>query len=284
MPIDLKQPKRSGYFNDHACALTVASMIAYAHRRRDLARLIYLNLRFIVYSLAERAWDFWYGIDTRTGLRGFESLAGLTLVGDAKGAADYSPTPYGILRRVFAALPIERSRYSFVDFGSGKGRVLVIAAKHRFKQIIGVEFAQEFFQASQRNLQAANVTAMVRLCDARNFTIPLGPCVLFFFNPFAEDIMDRVVENIVASHRSEPRHLIVVYYHAAALQAFTSHPGFIELATVHEGWFDRLGHSGRYPARILEMTPPPITIDPGWCRRNGGAAERSASGKTRRTA
>src|SRR5437016_979449 len=111
--------------------------------RRDFPRLVRLNARYLIFILFAAEWlkDVRLGIQTGTGLRGSLSLAGLSLVGDATSANPYATTPYGTLQRLFDALPSDLSDYSFIDFGSGKGRVLVIAAGRGFKEVIGVEFA-----------------------------------------------------------------------------------------------------------------------------------------------
>ena len=94
--------------------------------RRDFPRLVRLNARYLIFILFAAEWlkDVRLGIQTGTGLRGSLSLDGLSLVGDATSANPYATTPYGTLQRLFDALPSDLSDYSFIDFGSGKGRVL----------------------------------------------------------------------------------------------------------------------------------------------------------------
>ncbi len=48
--------------------------------------------------------------------------------------------------------------------------------------------------------------------DARDFRLPDGPLVLFFFTPFTRVVTDRVVDNILASVRRNPRPVRIVYY------------------------------------------------------------------------
>lgn len=36
--------------------------------------------------------------------------------------------------------------------------------------------------------------------------------MFYFFNPFRQEVMSRVMENIRASHEDQPRDMIVVYY------------------------------------------------------------------------
>ena len=222
--------------------------------RRDLAKLIRPNARYLAFSAADRLQDLWHGIDTATGLSGYVSLDGAGPIGDRSAANPYVPTPYGTLRRLFAALPSDMSRYSFIDFGSGKGRTLIVAAQHGFKEIIGVEFAKILHEQAVRNIAAASVAGRARsvLCDAREFAIPDGPCVLFFFNPFGRPIMDPVACNIALSFAAEPRHIIIALYNETVPGAFDRHAIFRPMTVVRESWLDGLSHNRRYVIRLIE--------------------------------
>jgi len=43
---------------------------------------------------------------------------------------------------VLEKLSINHSEFTFIDFGSGKGRVLFLASEYPYKKIIGVELAR----------------------------------------------------------------------------------------------------------------------------------------------
>ncbi len=42
--------------------------------------------------------------------------------------------------------------FTFIDLGSGKGRVLLMASEYPFQKIIGVEFMPELHRAAQKNI------------------------------------------------------------------------------------------------------------------------------------
>src|SRR4051812_4453589 len=92
-----------------------------------MAWLLKLNLWYLVYHVSEYINDCRYGIDTRTSFRGVQSLDHLTILGERAGANPYAPTPYGTIKRIIRSLPADRSQYTFIDFGSGKGRVIQVA-------------------------------------------------------------------------------------------------------------------------------------------------------------
>ncbi|WP_301089671.1 class I SAM-dependent methyltransferase [Sphingomonas sp.] len=76
---------------------------------------------------------------------------------------------------------IDPARYSFVDYGSGKGRVVMIAAARGFQRAIGVEFAPELHDialANGRRFTSAGGSSTrceFILGDAGSYDPPAGP-------------------------------------------------------------------------------------------------------------
>src|SRR5277367_3679731 len=56
-----------------------------------------------------------------------------------------------ILRNMLASLAIAYERYVFVDYGCGKGRVLLVATHFPFQRIVGVEFAPQLAEIAEQN-------------------------------------------------------------------------------------------------------------------------------------
>jgi SAM-dependent methyltransferase len=116
------------------------------------------------------------------------------------------------------ALPIDHAKYVFIDFGSGKGRALLLAAEFPFKKITGIEYSKELHDAAQENIR--NYKSGTRQClnvesvfeDAAAYPLPDECLVCYFFNPFAGRIMVRVLDNIIGSYRRRPRDIFIVYY------------------------------------------------------------------------
>src|ERR1051326_1040879 len=107
--------------------------------------------------------------------------------------------------------------FTFVDLGSGKGRVLLMAAPYGFKKIIGVEYMPEWHRVAEENIRkfvAQNkIDAIIQnFCmDARDFEFPAGPLVVYLFNPFPEPILAAVLERLRDSLTKNPRPLVVAY-------------------------------------------------------------------------
>jgi SAM-dependent methyltransferase len=115
------------------------------------------------------------------------------------------------------ALDIEPHRYSFVDYGSGKGRVLLLASRLPFRRVIGVEYSPTLHQIAEQNLHSVQFAErrsgpVESVCmDAVRFPIPEEPVVLYFYDPFDRPIMESVRDNVVRSYEGNPRSIVVVY-------------------------------------------------------------------------
>lgn len=162
-------------------------------------------------ELRWRLWDAWHGVETATHVE----LATLSVVGvNRKYGVSYEPS--GSVATILKLLPIDHTRYGFVDFGSGKGRVLLEAARLPFRFVIGVEFSEELHRIARENLgrfRRARIRCPERrsiLNDATAYELPAIPLVLYFFNPFVEPVMSSVIENIRRSIRAHPRDIIVI--------------------------------------------------------------------------
>jgi hypothetical protein len=150
------------------------------------------------------------GVDTRGRLE----LPGLDVRGDATQGHPYVATQPRLARWILGGLPPERGEYTFVDLGSGKGRMLIYAARAGFRRAIGVEFAAELHATAARNasvLTSRGLEIEPLLVDARAYEFPDEPLVVYFNNPFAEPVMQSVLENLAASYGRRPRPLVVVY-------------------------------------------------------------------------
>jgi predicted RNA methylase len=131
----------------------------------------------------------------------------------------YEPTPVLPFAKIMARLAIDRSKYTFVDYGCGKGRALLLAAEHGFRKIIGVDFSPELCEIARMNAntykesQGADVDIRISCVDASTFQLPPGNCVLYFYNPFGEELMQKALEHIETALQIESRDVYLVYFH-----------------------------------------------------------------------
>lgn len=168
-----------------------------------------------IHVFLDRRCDRRFGVDT-CGVLSAEDLD-LSLA-DKSEAFCYEPTPVLVLRSMLKALPIDHSMCTSVDFGSGKGRVLLLASEYAYKQIIGVEFSRCLHTFATKNLTIWNDPKrrcfnIKSVCvDARDDELPLDPLVLFFFTPFKPSVGCQVIRRILESLAKHPRSVQVLYY------------------------------------------------------------------------
>ena len=107
-------------------------------------------LKIIVGAARCRVFDWRYKVRTC----GVVSLDRLTIESDnARHGVFYHPTHSKFLFEVLGALDIDYERYRFIDLGSGKGRVLLVASEFPFREVLGVEFARELHEIACQNLR-----------------------------------------------------------------------------------------------------------------------------------
>lgn len=112
---------------------------------------------------------------------------------------------------------LDLSKFTFIDLGSGKGRVLFLASSYPFRQVIGVEVQRELHEIACCNIENVEIPGrqcgeMRSLCmDGREFEFPVTPLFLYLFNPFPDYVLKIVLENLQESLQRHPRPAWVVY-------------------------------------------------------------------------
>jgi SAM-dependent methyltransferase len=127
----------------------------------------------------------------------------------------YVPINWLTMRRILARLEVSTEDV-FVDFGSGKGRPVFLAARYPFKRVIGVEISPELHRIAQANIRRNRHRLKCRdvqlvNCDVVDYQIPDDVTVAFLFNPFRGDIFNSLIDNILRSIDECPRTVRLVY-------------------------------------------------------------------------
>lgn len=136
---------------------------------------------------------------------------------NAAQATWYEPVPNSCFRQLLEHLPVNCSDYVFIDYGSGKGRVLFLASDHPFNRVIGIEFSPQLHEIARRNISTyrsrdQRCHRLESVClDAADFELPPEPSVLFFYSPFKAPLMSQILDNVKASLKSHPRELYLLY-------------------------------------------------------------------------
>ena len=132
-------------------------------------------------------------------------------------AIGYVATGPVIFSMILSDLNLAYGEYRLVDFGSGKGRALLVASEFPFREIVGVELSQRLHHTAEANIaryrsRTQQCRAIRSVCtDATSFVLPYGPTVFYFFNPFNEQVLATVLDNISESIRENPRHIVIIY-------------------------------------------------------------------------
>lgn len=166
------------------------------------------------YGDAEYDWE--HRVDTTSGTVGWrERLLGVF-------HSPYQPTDAGLFHEMLGDLQRQAGcdfrKFTFIDLGSGKGRTLLMAADYPFRRVIGVELLPELHRAAVENLQryksgSQKCFAIEAMCaDATEYVFPDESIVLYLFNPLPEAGLRRVLANVEASLRANPREAFVVYH------------------------------------------------------------------------
>jgi hypothetical protein len=116
------------------------------------------------------------------------------------------------------ALPKRKIRPTdvFIDFGSGKGRMVYLAAKYPFARIIGVEVSASLNEVARRNIDgslhklACHNIELVTI-DAAAFEIPDDVTVAYLYHPFGGGTFEATIGNLIESLDRNPRRLTLIY-------------------------------------------------------------------------
>jgi len=176
------------------------------------------NTAFKIYAfLYDLLFDIRYGVDTFSSAR----LHQFSIESSNRCRGNpYHPTRVlalkGLFRYVEGILPDGRV---LMDYGCGKGRVLLLAAIHGFKKARGVDFAPELAGIARRNInhfrrnfkRATEFEVVVS--DAVHYSVRPDENVFFFFNPFDDHVLETTIRNINASLMEFPREAVIIYCH-----------------------------------------------------------------------
>ncbi|MHB1185943.1 MAG: class I SAM-dependent methyltransferase [Desulfobulbia bacterium] len=172
------------------------------------------TISIIFNRMVDFHFDWRYKTDTRNKI----SLHDLTVTGENKEHGSfYQPTMALSFNRLLERVPLPRESV-LVDFGCGKGRVLLLAVLRGIKKAVGIEFSPELCAIARNNVRIVEQATGSRLNitviegDVAQYEIEDDQNVFFFFNPFDDVVLEAVVNNIKKSLRRKPREIAIIYY------------------------------------------------------------------------
>ncbi len=194
--------------------LALSTLLA-SLRTRGLRKTIRL-------AVDEFRFDRQLGLDTS----GFLDTTSMDIVdGKLDAAQPYMPTARITFNEICKQLDPVLRLGTFIDYGSGKGRVLVLATLSGFNKVVGIEFERTLCDTARRNLvtlKRAGITVPVEIInqDAAAFPIPVEASTFYFYNPFDEQVMSAVLERIQQSLHFKPRPHIIIYMNPTCHEVF----------------------------------------------------------------
>lgn len=165
------------------------------------------------------AFDRRYGTDTFTSL----PLSAMEGVDNAllDHAVQYEVSAIPKFKRAMSALRRagigETGQYSFIDFGSGKGLIVMLAAQQAFRGVHGVEMAPMLHEIARNNVrsfegQGASRAPITLACgNALTYPWPDGNVIAYLYNPFDEELTNRFIDRIVIEAGRSARRISIVY-------------------------------------------------------------------------
>lgn len=205
----------------------------------------------------------------RTNTSGGVPIASLEIPSENKThSGPYStPSQFRIMKKAFKAVMELRgpgsSTSTLIDFGCGKGRVLMAGSEFGFQRLIGVEFAPELCREAEAAICAyvqrtrKPFRFQVVNADATRFAIPPEADVFYFF-AFDGYVLDQVAQNILQSTRESPRPVWAIYVKAIHDEVFTARGFRVVRELRWSGWPTRIYalDSGPRPGAEVDRVGP----------------------------
>ena len=221
-----------------------------------LLSLVRKTVRYTIAKAAERRYDKALGIDTGGEIVGKRLMIAPQKRAYAKG---YAGTPPAVAEHLIGLVADRAHGFTFVDYGAGKGRVLLIAARYQFDRVVGIELSEPLIRVAAANIAAyaqrhpeLRPIELVQT-DAANYELPQTPCVLFFYDPFQASLMERIGQRVRESFVAKPRKLFIIYYFPAFAHVFEA--PFVRRQDVADLPGGPMNRYGKPTASIFETLP-----------------------------
>ena len=147
-------------------------------------------------------------------------------------ATHYEPTPLADFEILMKSVPPD-FRFSdacFLDIGSGMGRVVMLASRYPFRQIVGVEVSPALHEIARENVaRFKNAHARCRdirlvRADATACAFPRGALLVYIYNPFEGRLFSQFVERLL--HETAGEDVVLIYHTPTQREQLEKHSAF----------------------------------------------------------
>ena len=179
-------------------------------------------------------WDRMHPIDVQYGIDTIGVLSAGEISSDKKLIPQitiYAGSQPSIVRTSISALGSIED-YTFIDFGCGKGRAMIVATEFPFREVVGVDLSPAL--AATARVNAAKVAKQfpdrprVTIAEANviDFPLPSGKLAIFAYHPFGADVLARIVRNLEAALAADTPHVFFVYDFPVHSEILDASPAF----------------------------------------------------------
>jgi hypothetical protein len=175
----------------------------------------------------------------------------------------YEATPISFFHSLLAKLPIDYTRTVFIDFGSGKGRTLLLASHYPFLSIVGIEISPVLCEIAVDNIKkycsrqspSSEISVVCTGIDEFEYdSVATSDHVLvYIFNPCSAAVLSPAMQKLsrlVAQGLS----VTVIYLNPVWLEVLTNAAWFKQIRAGET--FDETGNSFM-PYVVFRGLPPP---------------------------
>ncbi|MEL7706164.1 class I SAM-dependent methyltransferase [Citromicrobium bathyomarinum] len=142
------------------------------------------------------------------------------------------------LATVLGLLNTAPGEFTFVDVGSGKGRVVLEASQVPFRRCIGIEYSTKLHEIALANARLFTehggpcVEPEFWQGDARDYPLPSGPLLLYLYNPFFPPVLGEFLDRVEQSVAEGPREVYLAYVNPEHIESFDTRVGWRQIAEV----------------------------------------------------
>ena len=172
------------------------------------------TLRHSYGTLLDYYFDLKHGTETFTWINLSDLKINST---NTLSGSNYRPSRVKPFYKLFRSLNLPKDA-GFVDFGSGKGRTLIMAMEVGFERVVGVEFSPELCEIARRNVavylaKRDSVPDVVVIeCDVVDYDISPSDQIFYLANPFDDTVLHKMWTNICNSIKASPRNMWIIYH------------------------------------------------------------------------
>lgn len=116
---------------------------------------------------------------------------------------------------------IDFSDKSFLDIGSGKGRVLTQAIKNGASIAEGIEVSKKLSDIATKNFEVLNIADVCKsnCIDATEFDRYKFFDIFFLFNPFEDELYEKVIDVLMEQCTLQDKKRFIICYGGANLES-----------------------------------------------------------------